>query len=115
MTQWDLLLLSVHCVREVMKTGNVWKDSFKAVNMHPNHTLPLKAWLKKLEPVLRKGKQCGDEGDTSPESVLPDWHKKWPQEKKDLAMRTIDEGGGWSDPSCLSALTSVCGLEMGDL
>jgi hypothetical protein len=62
-----------------------------------------------------KGKQHADEGDLSPKDVLPEWYRQWPEEKKQLAMRVIDGGGGWSDPGCLVALCSACDLEVADL
>ena len=115
MSQWDLLSIATHCVREVQKKGNVWCDSFKAVNMHPHHTLQLKGWLQKIEKVLIKGEQYSDEGHITPISLLPVWYQNWPAEKKKLAIATIDEGGGWSSPTCVRALCSACGLDAVDL
>ncbi len=94
MSQWDLLSIAMHCVREVQKKENVWCDSFKAVNMHPHHTLQLKGWLQKIEKVLIKGEQYSVEGHITPISLLPVWYQNWPAEKKKLAMATLTKEVG---------------------
>lgn len=74
MDQWDLLLIALHCSKVLRRRQNVWIDSFKAVNMHPDHRLDVEGWLKKISDFLARGSAYADEGKILPADVLPEWY-----------------------------------------
>jgi hypothetical protein len=45
--QWHLIIIAIEASKNIKPTA--WIDSFKKVNLHPQHRVPFEVWLRKID------------------------------------------------------------------
>ena len=121
MDQWDLLLVALHCSKVLAKRKDVWRDSFKAVNMHPDHRVGVEEWLIKIADFIAAGSAFVDEGKITVMDVLPKWCRNWSRTKQAAAKAIVDAGSGkagvsvWQCPETMLKLQEATCLSLKEL
>lgn len=82
--------------------------------MHPDYRLSFDAWIQKISDFITRGGSYEDEGEITPASLLPDWYRNWPPERKRVAKALIDKHG-WDNASVLRTLCKKTCMPENDL
>lgn len=109
MDQWGLLVIATYVCKILAETPDIWRQSFIATNLHPHHRISFHGWYKKIKGVLAAGLCYESEKTITAESLLPEWYKVWPSERKAKAFELMSTGN-WGDLQTIKALCKLTGL-----
>jgi len=101
--QWALLAIGLQAVRS--GDANMWIESAKKVNLHPDHRRSFPIWLKDIEHFLEGGQSFKMENhSTDIYPLLPSlWHSMLPKDKR-IVMDIMERHGGLFTPQCVNEL-----------
>ena len=101
--QWALLAIGLQAVRA--GDANMWIESAKKVNLHPDYRRPFSMWLKDIEHFLEGGQSFKMENySTDIYPLLPSlWHSMLPKDKH-IVMGIMEKHDGFFTPECVKDL-----------
>ena len=110
--QYGLVHVALRCVSQF---GEAWETSFRWVNMHPDHRLSFKDWIKKIAPQLQSSCNFKIADNLQKFWMLPAfWIRMTPSERK-VVIDTVKEHAEAFTVGCLKSLHSNCGIPYSDM
>ena len=76
MHQYHLIAAMAAAIKN--QDGGVWNTSFKAVNLHPHHRVPLDSWLEKIQNHITTGNEAFCPDMFTPYDAMPSVWKRLP-------------------------------------